>query len=66
MKILVLGGIDFIRTHILDELLAGGHDVGVFDRSLEIWRKPLPLVNYCFGNFPTLQCWLKRCREWLL
>ena len=51
MKILVLGGNGFIGTHILDELLAGGHDVRVFDRSPEVWRKPLPSVKYFLGDF---------------
>ena len=51
MKILVLGGNGFIGTHILDELLAAGHEVRVFDRGHEVWRKPLPSVNYYLGEF---------------
>lgn len=51
MKILVLGGNGFIGTHILDELLAAGHAVRVFDRSHEAWRKPLPSVDYFLGDF---------------
>lgn len=51
MKILVLGGNGFIGTHILDELLAVGHDVSVFARSPEVWRKPLHSVNYYLGDF---------------
>lgn len=51
MKILVLGGNGFIGTHILDELLAAGHEVRVFDRSHETWRRPLPSVRYYLGDF---------------
>lgn len=51
MKILVLGGNGFIGTHVLDELLAAGHEVRVFDRSPEAWRKPLPSVDYFLGDF---------------
>ncbi|MBI4937969.1 MAG: NAD-dependent epimerase/dehydratase family protein [Nitrosomonadales bacterium] len=51
MKILVLGGNGFIGTHILDELLDAGHEVRVFDRSHEVWRKPLPSVRYYLGDF---------------
>ena len=51
MKILVLGGNGFIGTHVLDELLAVGHEVRVFDRSPEAWRKPLSRVSYFLGDF---------------
>ena len=51
MKILVLGGNGFIGSHIVDELLAARHEVCVFNRSPEAWRKPLPAVNYYLGDF---------------
>lgn len=51
MKTLVLGGNGFIGSHIVDELLAAGHQVSVFDRSHEAWRKPLASVNYFLGDF---------------
>jgi UDP-glucose 4-epimerase len=51
MKILVLGGNGFIGTHVLDELLAAGHEIRVFDRSPEAWRKPLSRVSYFLGDF---------------
>lgn len=51
MKILVLGGNGFIGTHVLDEFLAAGHEIRVFDRSPEAWRKPLSRVSYFLGDF---------------
>lgn len=51
MRILVLGGNGFIGTHVLDELLAAGHRVRVFDRSPEAWRAPIPEVTYYLGDF---------------
>jgi len=51
MKILVLGGCGFIGSHIVDGLLADGHDVRVFGRSAEKARSPLPAVDYRLGDF---------------
>ncbi len=51
MKILVLGGNGFIGSHVVDELLDAGHDVRVFGRRHEVWRKPLPSVKYFLGDF---------------
>lgn len=51
MKILVLGGNGFIGSHVVDELLDAGHVVRVFSRRHEMWRKPLPSVNYFLGEF---------------
>ena len=51
MKILVLGGNGFIGSHVVDELLDAGHEVRVFGRRYEMWRKPLPSVNYFLGDF---------------
>ena len=51
MKILVLGGNGFIGSHVVDELLGAGHTVRVFGRRHEVWRKPLPSVNYFLGDF---------------
>jgi len=35
MKALVLGGNGFIGSHVVDQLLADGHSVRVFDRNPE-------------------------------
>lgn len=51
MKILVLGGSGFIGSHMVDELLDAGHEVRVFGRRHEVWRKPLPSVSYFLGDF---------------
>jgi UDP-glucose 4-epimerase len=51
MKILVLGGNGFIGSHVVDELLEAEHEVRVFGRRHEVWRKPLPAVNYYLGDF---------------
>jgi UDP-glucose 4-epimerase len=54
MKILVLGGNGFIGSHVVDELIGAGHKVSVFGRRHEVWRKPLPTVNYYLGDFSNI------------
>lgn len=51
MNVLVLGGSGFIGSHLVDRLLKGGHRVSVFDRQYELFRPPLPQVNYHIGDF---------------
>ena len=51
MHILVLGGCGFIGSHVVDVLLERGHHVRVLDRQPELFRAPLPKVEYVKGDF---------------
>jgi UDP-glucose 4-epimerase len=51
MNCLLLGGNGFIGSHLVDRLLAEGHHLRVFDKYEERYRKPLPQVDYRFGDF---------------
>jgi UDP-glucose 4-epimerase len=51
MNMLILGGNGFIGSHLVDRLLAEGHNVRVFDKYEEHYRKPVAGVDYCVGDF---------------
>lgn len=51
MRALVLGGNGFIGSHLVDRLLASQAMVRVFDRDLEMYREPMPGVEYHYGDF---------------
>ncbi len=50
MRTMVLGGTGFIGSHLVDRLLAEGHQVRVLSRSPERFRAPLPGVDYRQAN----------------
>ncbi len=55
--ILAIGGNGFIGSHVVEELLAAGHSVVVYDRSPEGFRPPTPGLRYICGSLedvPTL------------
>lgn len=51
MKALILGGGGFIGSHLVDQLLAGGHVVRVLDRLEERYRQTPRSVDYRLGEF---------------
>ena len=51
MRTLLIGGNGFIGSHIVDAFVDKGMDVVVFDRMPELYRSPLPKVEYHYGEF---------------
>lgn len=50
-SVLVFGGCGFIGSHVVDRFAAAGHPVRVLDRSREVYRAPVPGVEYVIGDF---------------
>lgn len=50
MKILLIGGCGFIGSHVVDSLLAQGFQIRVYDRRPELFREPVPGVEYVSGD----------------
>lgn len=46
MRFLVLGGCGFIGSHVVDRLVAAGHEVSVISRRGEVFRRPVAGVEY--------------------
>lgn len=51
----VLGGTGFIGSHLVDQLSKAGQQVLAFDRHPELFRPPVPGVEYRFGSFDHAQ-----------
>lgn len=47
---MVLGGNGFIGSHLVDDLCAAGHEVRVFDRSREKYRRSIEDVEHIIGS----------------
>lgn len=59
-RVLILGGCGFIGSHVVDRFLLADYEVRVLSRSPEIFRPPLPGVDYRFGEFGN-QTFLEEC-----
>lgn len=51
MKIVIFGGSGFIGSYLVDYLLKLGHEVRIFDRNFEKFRKIKNGVDYYIGDF---------------
>lgn len=51
MRILVLGGNGFLGSHIVEELLLGGHEVSIFDRVASKSTSLDANIHYYLGDF---------------
>ncbi len=51
MKTLLIGGNGFIGSHVLDIFLREQKSVKVFDKSFEVYRKPIEGVEYIQSSF---------------
>ncbi len=55
MNVLVIGGCGFIGSHIVDALIASGHEVSVLNRGSEKFRPPLNGVKYYHDSILSIQ-----------
>jgi len=54
MRCLVLGGNGFIGSHVVDALVAAGHQTRVFDLRPGRFHEPVPRVDYQYGDWEDL------------
>lgn len=50
MKALIIGGCGFIGSHVVDKVCAEGVSVRVLDKRAEMFRSPVPGVEYVMGD----------------
>jgi len=61
MRAMVLGGTGFIGSHLVDRLLAEGHQVRVLSRSPERFRAPVPGVDYRQASLADIPALVEAC-----
>ncbi len=59
MRVLVTGGAGFVGAHVVDVLVADGHEVVVLDR---VTRRPNPDATYVRGDLAEPDAWLNAAR----
>jgi dTDP-L-rhamnose 4-epimerase len=55
VRVLVTGGAGFVGSHVVDALVAGGHEAVVVDRAVP--AEPNPTADYRAGDVRDRRCW---------
>ena len=61
MKYLVTGGSGFIGGHLVEELIAQGHEVTIFDKEPPIFFETEPQAKYIGGDIRDLEAVISAC-----